>query len=68
MLQNLSDRVRYCLEHAEYCAERAKRQPNPSLRSDFFDMESRWLKLAQSYQFEDQLNAFTLARRQRLSR
>jgi hypothetical protein len=59
MLQNLSPEVRYCLRHAEDCAERARREPDASLQRDFFDMETRWLKLARSYQFLDQLNDFT---------
>jgi hypothetical protein len=28
-------------------------------RRDYFDMETRWLKLARSYQFVDQLKDFT---------
>jgi hypothetical protein len=59
MLQNLSPEVRYCMQHAEGCAERAKREPDPKLRRDFFDLELRWLKLARSYQFTDQLRDFT---------
>ncbi len=59
MLQNLSPEVSYCLQRAEDCRERARRETNPLLRRDFFDMELRWLKLARSYQFVDQLSAFT---------
>lgn len=53
MLQNLSAEIRECLRCAEDCAARAEREPNTSLRRDFFDMELRWLKLARSYQFAD---------------
>ena len=59
MLQNLSPEVTECLRHADDCAQRARYEPNPSLRRDFFDMELRWLKLARSYQFAEQLRTFT---------
>jgi hypothetical protein len=59
MLQNLSPEVIKCLRHADDCAQRAKREPDSSLRRDFFDMELRWLKLARSHQFTEQLRTFT---------
>ena len=59
MLENLSEQVRECLRRAEDCAERAKREPHPSLKRDFLEMEERWLKLSRSYQFLDQLSSFT---------
>jgi hypothetical protein len=59
VLQNLSSEVTECLRHADDCAQRARCEPNPSLRRDFFDMELRWLKLARSYQFAEQLRTFT---------
>jgi hypothetical protein len=59
MLQNLSSEVSECLRHAEECAARAKCEPNPALRRDYFDMELRWLKLARSYQFAEQLQSFS---------
>src|SRR5215472_10360095 len=59
MLQNLSSNVRECLQRAKECAERAKLEPNPALQRDFIDMEARWLKLARSYQFAEQLQTFT---------
>jgi hypothetical protein len=59
MLENLSEQVRECLRRAEDCAERVKREPNPSLKRDFLEMEGRWLKLARSYQFMEQLSSFT---------
>jgi hypothetical protein len=46
------------------CAEggrepnRAKIERDPSLVRDFLDMERRWLKLARSYQFSEQLETF----------
>ena len=35
MLQNLSQQVRECLQHAEDCAHRAKIEPDPNLARDF---------------------------------
>jgi hypothetical protein len=58
MVQNFSRNVQYCLQHAEDCAERARREPDPLLRRDFFDMEMRWLKLARGYRFLDQVITF----------
>ncbi|MGH6671309.1 MAG: hypothetical protein ACRECV_04940 [Xanthobacteraceae bacterium] len=57
MLPNLSLEIRECLSHAADCARRAKLQPDLKLREDFFDLEKRWLKLAHSYEFAEQLNA-----------
>lgn len=59
MLQNLSLEVRECLRHAEDCAQRAKIEPHPTVQLDFFDMERRWLKLARSYQYLEQMSSFT---------
>ena len=55
MLEYLSEEVRECLRHAEECAARAKIEPHPAIQRDFIDTELRWLKLARSYQFLDQL-------------
>jgi hypothetical protein len=60
MLENLTEKVHECLRHAEECAARAKIEPNPAIARDFIDMERRWLKLARSYQFLDQISTFTL--------
>jgi hypothetical protein len=58
MLENLSEKVRLCMRKAEDCANRAKIERHPSLLRDFLDMERRWLKLARSYQFSEQLETF----------
>jgi hypothetical protein len=62
-LENLSQEVCECVRHAEDCAERAKREPNPTIERDFLDMERRWLRLARSYQFAAQLKRFFQAPR-----
>jgi hypothetical protein len=59
MLQNLRQQVRECLQHAEDCAHRAKIEPHPNLARDFVDMERRWLGLARSWQFSEQLDTFS---------
>jgi hypothetical protein len=59
MLQNLSKQARDCLQHAEDCGERAKIERDPALARDFLDMEQRWLRLARSYQFSEQLQSFS---------
>jgi hypothetical protein len=64
LLQNLSQEVRECLQHAQDCAQRAKATSDPTVQRDFYDMEARWLKLARSYQFLDQLNSFTVHNQQ----
>ncbi len=48
MLQNLSEQVRNCLQHAEDCAHRAKVEPDPNLQRDYLMMERRWLSLARA--------------------
>ena len=58
MLNNLSEQVRECLEHAEECAHKAAAQTCPNLKADFLDMERRWRSLARSYQFTERLGDF----------
>src|SRR5262249_19484276 len=58
MLQNLSEKVRLCMQKAEECSRRARIERDPNLVRDYRDMERRWLKLARSYQFSEQLETF----------
>jgi hypothetical protein len=55
----LSEQVRECLWHADDCAERAKREPNPDIKREFLEIENRWLKQACSYELLEQLALFT---------
>ena len=55
MLNNLSEQIRECLQHAEDCARQAVAQSDPKLKQDFLDTERRWLFLARSYEFADRL-------------
>ena len=59
VLDNLSEQVRECLQHAEDCARKAAAQTDPKLKQDFLDMERRWLSLARSYGFSERLTAFS---------
>ena len=60
MLNNLSEQIRECLQHAEECARAAAELPNSSpSRQDFLQLEKRWLELAGSIEFGEQLDGFT---------
>jgi hypothetical protein len=58
VLNNLSEQIRNCLQHAEDCARKAAAQPDQKLKQDLLDMERRWLVLAQSYDFTHRLGDF----------
>jgi hypothetical protein len=52
VLNNLSEQIRECLEHAEECARKAAELPNGSLfRHEFLQLEKHWLELARSIEF-----------------
>jgi hypothetical protein len=59
MLNNLSEQVRECLQHAEDCARRAAAQTDAKVKRDFLDLERRWLSLARSYEFCERLGDFS---------
>ena len=56
MLNNLSEQIRECLQHAEDCARQAAAQTDQKLKQNFLDKERRWLMLAQSYDFTHRLS------------
>jgi hypothetical protein len=60
LLENLSEKIRECYQHAEDCERQAKIQTDPALRQDFLDSAARWIKLAHSYEFTERLTRFTL--------
>ena len=63
MLNNISEQIKDCLEHAEECARKAAAQPDGSLlREDYLRIEKRWRNLARSFEFADQLGSFTTSR------
>ena len=60
VLDNVSKQIRECLEHAGECAQKAAELPNGSpFRQDFLQLEKRWLELARSIEFGEQLDSFT---------
>jgi PAS domain S-box-containing protein len=61
MLEQLSDQIRGCLEHAADAKAKADATDDPALRAEFLDMERRWLILARSYGFTESLEDFTTA-------
>ena len=65
MLENVSQQIRECYEHAEDCARKAAAQTDYGLRQDFLDMERRWLTLAKSYELSHRLGDFSNERQRR---
>jgi len=60
VLNNLSEQIRECLQHAEECAREAAALPNSSpFRKEFAQLEKRWLELAGSIEIGEQLDSFT---------
>jgi hypothetical protein len=59
MLNDLSEQIRECVQHAEDCARQAAAQTCPKLKGDFLDMERRWLFLARSYEFSERVATFS---------
>ena len=60
VLNNPSEQVRECVQHAEECAQEAGALPNGSPhRQDFLRLEERWLELAAGIEFGEQLESLT---------
>ena len=55
MFVTFSSEARECRLYAEHCADRARLQSDPQLRKDYLEMQRRWLALARSYEFAEQL-------------
>ncbi len=47
----MSEDVRECYRHVEYCGWMAQIHSNETTRQEFLDLKGRWLMLAQSYEF-----------------
>ncbi len=47
--------ARECRMYAEQCAQSAQRQSDPQVRQRYLEMQRRWLGLACSYEFSQQL-------------
>lgn len=69
MLLRIAENVRQCLDDAAEARERAKEATDPQRQAEFFDMEARWLKLAESYRLVEQLDRFiTDTKRERIKK
>ena len=58
MLQKTQEDVAYCYQRAVESRRMGARETNPSRRQEYAEMETRWIKLAISYQFAEQLNTY----------
>ena len=65
MLLKLSHEIRECYRNAEEARLRAAAAQDARIRQDFLDMEKRWMFLARSYEFSEQLTRFTRSRSNR---
>jgi hypothetical protein len=51
----ISVQARECRQYAEHCAQNAQKQSDPEVRQSYLEMQRRWLGLARSYEFSEQL-------------
>ncbi len=51
----ISIQARECRQYAEQCARNAQSQSDPQVRQRYLEMQRRWLGLASSYEFFEQL-------------
>ena len=58
MLKPANPQSRHCYERALEARQRGLETRNPAARDDFFAAETRWIKLAQSYEFSERLSRF----------
>jgi hypothetical protein len=59
MLQKLDSEIRECYQHAMDCSRSADESRDSSTKQEFLEMAKRWLSLAHSYEFTEQLLNFT---------
>ncbi len=59
MLDELSERIHECHEHAKYCARKAAQQTNPALRQDYVKLTELWRNLARSHEFTERATDFS---------
>jgi hypothetical protein len=58
MLQKLAEQVADCYRRAREARHKAERAAEGAVRQDYLDLERRWLKLAESYQFTQRVATF----------
>jgi len=64
MFQNVSLRIKLCLERAAEARQRAAQSADPDKRALFLRLEQSWNTLARSEDFLDRLECFLTAKRQ----
>ena len=68
MLNNLSEQIRECLQHAEDCAREAAAQPKGSpVKRDYLNLGKRWFDLARSFELGELPTDFTNEAKRRAS-
>ena len=58
MLLKISEQIRVCLERAAEARATALATTDPERKSAYFDMERRWMLLAESYRFVERADQF----------
>lgn len=66
MLHKLSEQVADCLRYAREAGERAGSASDAKVRTEYLELERRWLALAENYEFSRQLADFSTEVRRRL--
>ena len=65
MLKQLSQQIRECLACADEARKRSDATADPEEKTQYLEMERRWLKLARSFGFSESLGDFTAASAER---
>jgi hypothetical protein len=58
MLQKTQEDVAYCYQRAEEARRMQARETDPMRQREYANIEARWIKLAISYQFAEQMNTY----------
>ena len=67
MLQKLSEEVSECQRRAREAKERANAATDPTVTSNYLDLERRWLLLAKSYEFTQRIADYNAEARRHLA-
>jgi len=67
MLQRLAERVAECQRRAREARESAERAHDSASKTDYENLERRWLLLAESYQLSDRVSHFNDEVRKRIA-
>ena len=67
MLQKLSEKVAHCHRCAREAKEKAERATDRAVQRDYFNLERRWLMLAESYTLTERISIFHGDMKQRIA-